>query len=301
MAMVFSKDVLFIHVHKAGGTSVTRYLLETLPRPVFYVTAKELESDGDGVRFIHGNPHQRLSQARDFVRAYGFELAEFPLILAVVRNPYDISVSHYAWQRLRTTTVLLADSAVAIGCERQPSPQTVEVVHALRHGLVARIAPTEGETLASIREDIHRAAVRLGRRIETWSEDGVLYAAPTDRARKHHRTRQLAYRLDFREFVIEMSRKERSFLRGLFSFYHLDGVRPANLRMVRFEKMAEEIPAALAEAGIRGGGEFPWLNRTERGPWADYYDEETEAIVYEQARWLFDEGFYERLAIGSGG
>ena len=65
--------------------------------------------------------------------------------------------------------------------------------------------------------------------------------------------------------------------------------------------MAEEIPAALAEAGICGGGEFPWLNRTERGPWADYYDAETEAIVYEQARWLFDEGFYQRLSIGSGG
>lgn len=301
MAMVFSKDVLFIHVHKAGGTSVTSYLLDALERPVRYVSRASVEGDDPGLIHIHGNPHQRLAEARDFVRTHGFALEEFPLILAVVRNPYDIFVSHYAWQKLRTTdqTILAPEEAPPPPPPKPVSPRMAAAVAALRPGAVARITPDPGETVRAVRDDFHRAAIAAGRRVETWGQDGLLYAAPTDRGEKLHRSRQLAQGLGFRDFAIEANKKKHTFLNGLFGFYHLDGRMPANLKIVKFERMATEIPAALAAIGIAGAGEFPWLNRSARGATADYYDAETEAIVYDQARWLFDGGFYERLPVGA--
>ena len=300
MAMVFSRDALFIHVHKAGGTSVTHYLLEALPRPVYYVSrARHETGDNEGLIHIHGHPHQRLAEAREFIGGYGFDIADVPLILAVVRNPYDIFVSHYAWQRVRTTSHDSVDpSEVAAPSPRPPRPELVAVVEALRPGKVARIEPSAGDPLHALRDDLHRAAIETGRRIESWNADGVLFAGLTDRKVKIHRNRQLAQNLDFRGFAIEANaNKRRTFLAGLYDFYHLDGEMPPNLRIVRFERMAEEVPAALAEIGIRPEAEFPWLNRSNRGAYADYYDRETEAVVYEQARWLFDQGYYERLDV----
>jgi hypothetical protein len=29
---------------------------------------------------------------------------------------------------------------------------------------------------------------------------------------------------------------------------------------------------------------IPWLNRSERDPYADYYDDQTKTIIHEQAR-----------------
>jgi hypothetical protein len=229
MAMVFSRDVLFIHVHKAGGTSVTHYLLETLPRPVYYVSRARHETENsEGLIHIHGHPHQRLDEAAAFVRGHGFELAEFPLILAVVRNPYDIFVSHYAWQRVRTTDRAFVDADQVEGPPPRPSrPELVAVVEALRPGRIARIEPAAGESLNVLRDGLHRAAIDAGRRIETWSKEGVLYAGLTDRKVKIHRNRQMAQSLDFRRFAIEANaNKRRTFLGGLFDFYHVGGERP---------------------------------------------------------------------------
>ena len=96
MALVFNRDLLFVHVPKAAGTSISRYLLTVLPPPVYYVRPKAFpDLDGGGGVYIEGKKHQTLREARNFVRGYGFRFAKLPLILAVMRNPYDAMVSGY--------------------------------------------------------------------------------------------------------------------------------------------------------------------------------------------------------------
>ena len=43
--MIFSKDVLFIHVPKTGGMSTSGYLLDMLPRPVYLTHPAEVWND----------------------------------------------------------------------------------------------------------------------------------------------------------------------------------------------------------------------------------------------------------------
>jgi hypothetical protein len=94
--MIFCKDVLFVHVPKAGGMSVTRHLLQVLPRPVYYSIPPLDEKVTDtSIVQIPGIRHETLEEARRIVREYGYEILQFPLILAVVRNPYAIEVSRY--------------------------------------------------------------------------------------------------------------------------------------------------------------------------------------------------------------
>jgi SAM-dependent methyltransferase len=100
--VIFTKDILFLHVPKTGGMSVSSYLLEVLPAPVYYVRpahAREDFAEREGVVRVAGGRHQSLPAAAEFLRDYGLELADFRLILAVLRNPYSLEVSRYHYLR----------------------------------------------------------------------------------------------------------------------------------------------------------------------------------------------------------
>src|SRR3954466_10032674 len=96
--MIFSKELLFIHVPKTGGMSMGQYLLATLARPVYFVRPSHEEPIQDpGVVDIVEDRHLSLDAASNIVSQHGFPIQEFPLLLAVVRNPYELEVSRYAY------------------------------------------------------------------------------------------------------------------------------------------------------------------------------------------------------------
>lgn len=100
--MIFSKDLLFIHVPKTGGMSTSGYLLDVLPKPVHLSHPAEVWNDTlaeRGIVQIVGKRHESLPEARDVVARHGFAVETFPLVLATIRNPYDLEVSRYAYLR----------------------------------------------------------------------------------------------------------------------------------------------------------------------------------------------------------
>jgi SAM-dependent methyltransferase len=100
--MIFSKDILFLHVPKTGGMSVTSYLLDLLPPPVYYVRPPDLREDfarRNGVVPIVGPRHGSLADAADLAREQGLALSDFKLLIAVLRNPYSLDVSLYHYLR----------------------------------------------------------------------------------------------------------------------------------------------------------------------------------------------------------
>src|SRR5829696_2234036 len=98
--MLFNRDVLFIHVPKTGGMSLTQYLLEALPPPIYYFhPGVDGDKSGNGIVHVDGLRHETLAEAESIVREYGYDLYKFPLVLAVLRNPYALEVSRYAYLR----------------------------------------------------------------------------------------------------------------------------------------------------------------------------------------------------------
>jgi hypothetical protein len=96
--MIFSKELLFIHVPKTGGMSIGQYLLATLPRPVYFVRPVHEDSIQEtGVVDVVEERHISLLAASNLVSRYGFDIRQFPLILAIIRNPYSLEVSRYAY------------------------------------------------------------------------------------------------------------------------------------------------------------------------------------------------------------
>jgi hypothetical protein len=306
VAIVFSPDVLFVHVPKAGGTSVTQYLLENLTPPVYYVSPGHLGFDKrEGLTHIPGLPHKPLSVARDFMCEHGFDLTDFPLILAIVRNPYDIIVSNYAYQQRVVVPYELMNARDAPP-RRLTSPRSdlrqavATMLDALAPGKVARIERERGTSPAVLREEILRVAADRRRPVDVWAEHGVLHVAlvPEQETGADHFYTVMPGRRTFRDYLFEeQNDAEKSWLARLFGFYHLDGVVPPNMRVIRFESLGDDLTAALREHGLAFEAELPWLNKSEHAPYASYYDAEIEAIVYEQARWLFDEGYYQRLPV----
>jgi hypothetical protein len=96
--MVFTQEVLFIHLGKTGGMSVSDYMRKTLKAPVFEVVSQiEIEQlkNKNNRFFIFGNRHANLTEANEIVSKAGLSPEDFKLIIVVVRNPVDIELSHY--------------------------------------------------------------------------------------------------------------------------------------------------------------------------------------------------------------
>lgn len=122
--MLFNDDILFLHVPKAAGTSVTSFLIANLPG---IVTVTEPPDRPDprvaipaagrlrlslrrlrrragllvrpSLKVIDGTRHENLRQATELLARLGRKLEDFRILIAVIRNPYDLEVSRYHFFR----------------------------------------------------------------------------------------------------------------------------------------------------------------------------------------------------------
>src|SRR5689334_16152891 len=107
--MLFNEEVLFIHVPKMAGMSITTYLINDLPG-VITIALPEMAFDHarrsarfadvrDRLWLIRGSRHEDLARAERVLSRHGRRLEDFRLILASMRNPYDLEVSYYCHLR----------------------------------------------------------------------------------------------------------------------------------------------------------------------------------------------------------
>jgi len=90
----YNDDVLFIHIPKAGGTSVKRYMLDHLPGVKCFDPKRKESAEETG--FPVG--HIRLADVQGFT---GRPVDSWRLIVAVVRNPYEQQLSQWEFWRGR--------------------------------------------------------------------------------------------------------------------------------------------------------------------------------------------------------
>ena len=122
--MLLTDRLLFLHVPKTGGTSVTSFLIRNLPGQITSTEPAELPSQMSDLPFsaraklqlkqwrrdigflrhprlrrIPGVRHETLKQAAQTLTGLGRNLADFETIIAVIRNPYDLEVSRFHFFR----------------------------------------------------------------------------------------------------------------------------------------------------------------------------------------------------------
>jgi hypothetical protein len=122
--MLLTDRLLFLHVPKTGGTSVTSFLIRNLPGRITLTEPADIPPPTvdlplparmklwfrqcrrqlgllrhPRLRRIAGQRHETLRQAFEALERLGRNLAEFETILAVIRNPYDLEVSRFHFFR----------------------------------------------------------------------------------------------------------------------------------------------------------------------------------------------------------
>jgi hypothetical protein len=122
--MLFNDRLLFLHVPKTAGTSVTSFLVRNLKGAITLTEPADLPPEVDGlqagqrmtlqfrrwrrklgflrnphVRRIGGVRHETLPQASERLQQLGKSLVDFEAIFAVIRNPYDLEVSRFHFFR----------------------------------------------------------------------------------------------------------------------------------------------------------------------------------------------------------
>lgn len=98
--MLWNDSVLYLHVPKTGGMTVSKRLLERLPRPVYCAVPSGHESGPDDVRAVPGIRHETLDDARTLLAGFGRTLDSFARILVTIRNPMALEVSRYFFLRM---------------------------------------------------------------------------------------------------------------------------------------------------------------------------------------------------------
>lgn len=122
--MLFNQELLFLHVPKTAGTSVTSFLIRVLDGPVMltepadhlgpsvHVSAATRIKLGlrrlrrrvgllrrTKLTVIAGTRHETLAEALPVLERFGRHLEDFRVVLAVIRNPYDLEVSRFHFFR----------------------------------------------------------------------------------------------------------------------------------------------------------------------------------------------------------
>lgn len=93
--MIWNENVLFIHVPKTGGMSTTSVLETSLQGQVFSSVPAGHEGGLPNVTYVPGMRHERIHEAARILEQHGRRLDDFKVIIAGMRNPYDLEVSRF--------------------------------------------------------------------------------------------------------------------------------------------------------------------------------------------------------------
>ena len=97
--MIYTDELLFVHVPKTAGMTLTHIFVNNLKGNVFATIPKGHESGGTKVIVIDGPRHGTLNKAKVYFDGLGRELDLFKIIIAVIRNPYDMEFSRFHYLR----------------------------------------------------------------------------------------------------------------------------------------------------------------------------------------------------------
>lgn len=102
--MLFNRDFMFIHFPKTAGKSLTRYFLSALGGVRYGRLSKgqfnevdDLIQPRDDIQL--GRGHERIDESLDIYYSKGFSNEQLKAIFVCIRNPYDLAVSTYFYQK----------------------------------------------------------------------------------------------------------------------------------------------------------------------------------------------------------
>ncbi len=73
----------------------------------------------------------------------------------------------------------------------------------------------------------------------------------------------------------------------------IDGVEPANLELLRFERLSDDFDRIVQQYGFRPTS-LPWHNKSKHTSFEDYMTPALKEATYEKLPYLFDKGYYDR-------
>jgi len=206
--VIFNQDLLFIHVLKTGGMAMTQYLLQVLPRPVYYTHPRDPNPAlaAQGIVEIRGLRHESAELCRTVMAEHGYDIARTKLIVGVIRNPYEIEVSRffflqkgYPGDRGHNQDLALSGDFEAFACksvDHAGKGRSIESYFLLDGVLPGNFRVLRHENLAAdLRESLSsigiESAVELPHLNQTKHNHFSTYHTPTSEAAVYNRYRWL--------------------------------------------------------------------------------------------------------------
>jgi hypothetical protein len=95
--MIWNESILFIHAPKTAGMSMTSLLCNYLRGSVNVTGPYEEQFVENKVAYIPGKRHETLIDAASFFTYRNIRLEQFEKIFVVMRNPYELELSRFAY------------------------------------------------------------------------------------------------------------------------------------------------------------------------------------------------------------
>jgi len=101
---------------------------------------------------------------------------------------------------------------------------------------------------------------------------------------------EIAHRSDFEAYAAEVR------FAPIDRWFVLGDRIPANLRLIRYESLQQEFAAAMVDLGYEPPA-LERVNPSDHEHFLEYMTPRSEQSIYEKFKYLFDNGYYERLRL----
>ena len=297
--MLWTDDILFLHLPKTAGKSLTLAFLETLGRPLTCIVSQGQKNhiirQISAIGFAHHDVYPKWMKSLEL---------EIEKLLASYRWKFgDFFVGFISQCFFRTSKAKSLDRIRSIFKEfyffETHNKGKIFTIHNK-----TKINP-DGLTIIEGHghENLLTAQEMMGgfkKKLEDFKAIIVAIRNPYDlMVSNYFFMRKTYHQNDFREnFKIAMENDFEGYalkvgFAPIENWMTMDGCRPENLKIIRFEHLQEDFDALSRAFGF-ASIPFLHLNASTHDHYLKYLTPTAEEAIYQKFKYLFDEGFYER-------
>ncbi len=297
--MLWTNDLLFLHLPKTAGKSLTLAFLETLGRPLTCIVSQgqknHIMRQISAIGFAHNNLYSKWIKDLDLeieklLASYRWRLGDF--VVGFISQCFFRSSKVKSLDRIEgifkefnSFESSNENQILTIYNKSKINPDGLTIIEGHGHENLSAAQEILGGFKKKLKD--FKAIIVAIRNPYDLMVSNYFFMRKTYHQNYFRENFKIAIKNNFEDYAVKVG------FTSIEKWMTINGSRPANLRIIRFEHLQEDFDALSRDFGF-ASVPFPHINASAHDDYSKYLTPAAEESIYQKLKYLFDEGFYER-------